>query len=396
MKRLGILGSTGSIGANCLQVIEALPGEFEVDYLAAHRNAALLLEQARRFRPAAVAIAQAPGRDQQELKQWRREFAALGAELLWGAEGLVELAGRDSVDIVVNAIVGAAGLPATLRALQNGATVALANKETLVIAGELVTALARQHGATLIPIDSEHSALWQCLAGERRERIHKVIITASGGPFREWPPEDFHKITVAQALQHPNWSMGRKITIDSATLMNKGLEVIEARWLFDLPVRQIEVLIHPQSIIHSMVEFVDGSIKAQLGLPDMRLPIQYALTHPDRFPNPFPRLDFMRCHTLTFHAPDYEKFRCLKLALQALEEGGTAPAVMNAANEEAVQSFLHDRLRFHQIPEVISETLEHHRNGQRIDLENLLEADRWSREFVRSYLRTQHSVSLEF
>ena len=384
MKRLGILGSTGSIGANCLQVLEALPEEFVVDYLAAHSNAAVLWEQARRFRPRAAAVVQPPEGEQQE---WRSKFAALGTELLFGAEGLVELAGRDTVDIAVNAIVGAAGLPATLRALQNGTTVALANKETLVIAGELVTAVAREHRATLIPIDSEHSALWQCLCGERRDRVHKVIITASGGPFREWPAEDFDKITVAQALKHPNWSMGRKITVDSATLMNKGLEVIEARWLFDLPLPQIEVLIHPQSIIHSMVEFVDGSIKAQLGLPDMRLPIQYALTYPDRLPNPFPRMDFSRWHTLTFAAPDYEKFTCLKLALQALAEGGTAPAVLNAANEEAVHAFLHERLGFHQISALISEALEQHRNGHRIDLENLLEADRWSREFVRGSSR---------
>jgi 1-deoxy-D-xylulose-5-phosphate reductoisomerase len=387
MKRLGILGSTGSIGTNCMQVIAALPGEFEVDYLATHRNARLLLEQARCFHPHAAAIVHEQSWVGHERENLRCEFAALGTELLFGAEGLVELAGRDTVDVVVNAVVGAAGLPATLRALETGATVALANKESLVIAGELVTTVASAHGATLIPIDSEHSALWQCLCGERRERIHKVVITASGGPFRELPAADFHKITVAQALKHPNWSMGRKITIDSATLMNKGLEVIEARWLFDLPLQQIEVLIHPQSIVHSMVEFVDGSIKAQLGLPDMRLPIQYALTYPDRLPNPFPRMDFARWHTLTFHAPDYEKFSCLKLALQALAEGGTAPAVLNAANEEAVHAFLEDRLRFHQIPELISEALEHHRNGHRIDLEALLEADRWSREFVKGCLR---------
>ena len=387
MKRLGILGSTGSIGTNCLQVIAALPGEFEIEYLATHRNARLLLEQARNFRPRAAAIVQGHSGDKHEQQGLREEFAALGTELLFGAEALVELAGRDSVDVVVNAIVGAAGLPATLRALERGKTVALANKETLVIAGELVTAVAAAHGGTLIPIDSEHSALWQCLCGERRDRIQKVIITASGGPFREWPAADFHKITVAQALKHPNWSMGRKITIDSDTLMNKGLEVIEARWLFDLTLQQIEVLIHPQSIIHSMVEFVDGSIKAQLGLPDMRLPIQYALTYPERLPNPFPRMDFTRWHTLTFHAPEYEKFACLKLALQALAEGGTAPAVLNAANEEAVHAFLHERLRFQQIPQVISEALEQHRNGKRIELEALLEADRWSREFVKGSLR---------
>lgn len=386
MKRLGILGSTGSIGTNALQVVEAQREAFAVTYLASHSNLALLYQQAQRFRPRAVAIVQPAQTLNGARAEWQRKFAGLGVELLFGEDGVLELAQRDDVDIVVNAIVGSAGLPATLRVLENGITLALANKETLVVAGELVTQTAQRTGAKLIPIDSEHSALWQCLCGERVERIERVIITASGGPFREWPREAFDKITVADALKHPNWSMGRKITIDSATLMNKGLEVIEAHWLFALPLAKISVLVHPQSIIHSMVEFVDGSIKAQLGLPDMRLPIQYALTYPDRLPNTFPRLDFARWHTLTFHEPDLEKFICLKLALQALSAGGTAPAVLNAANEEVVGAFLNERVRFVQIPQIISEALQRHDNGHARDFEAVLAADQWSRAFVRQYL----------
>jgi len=383
MKRIGILGATGSIGVNCLKVVASLPEQFEVAYLASHRNLELLLEQTRQFRPAAVALVQPPpGREQAV----RAEFKRLGAELLFGVEALVELASRDDVSVMVNAVVGSAGLPATMRALEHRTTVALANKETLVSGGELVMASARRHGAHLIPIDSEHSALWQCLAGEPRERLRRLIITASGGPFRERAAADFARITVAEALNHPNWRMGPKITIDSATMMNKGLEVIEAYWLFGLALAQIEVLIHPQSIVHSMVEFVDGSIKAQLSVPDMRLPIQYALTYPDRLPNDFPRLDFSRWHTLTFHAPDVDKFACLRLATEALAAGGTAPAVLNAANEEAVQAFLETRLRFDQIPHMIAEALARHSNGHEFDLAGVLAADRWAREFVRAAL----------
>lgn len=387
MKRLGILGSTGSIGVNCLKVVESLPVEFEVVYLAAHSNVALLHEQTRRFRPRAVAIVQPPQANVDSLRAGCKE---LGAELLFGVEALVELAARDDIDVLVNAVVGSAGLPATLRALENGTTVALANKETLVTGGELVMSCAKRHSAPLIPIDSEHSALWQCLLGEPKERIQRLIVTASGGPFRERAHKDFAKITVAEALHHPNWNMGPKITIDSATMMNKGLEVIEAFWLFGLALDKIDVVIHPQSIIHSMVEFVDGSVKAQLSVPDMRMPIQYALTYPDRLPSDFPRLDFSRWHTLTFHAPDFDKFPCLQLATQALQEGGTAPAVLNAANEEAVQAFLEARLRFDQIPAMISETLQQHRNGRECSLANVLAADRWARGYVQKFTPRLH------
>jgi 1-deoxy-D-xylulose-5-phosphate reductoisomerase len=387
MKRLTILGSTGSIGVNCLNVVEALPGEFEVVCLSTHRNVELLHQQAQRFRPATVVVVQPPkGQD------WVGRFKTLGIELLTGPMALAEVAGATDVDIVVNAVVGAAGLPATLRALQQGRTVALANKETLVVAGELVTSEARKRGGVLIPIDSEHSAIWQCLVGEPRHRIETLILTASGGPFRQTPKDEFAKITVAEALNHPNWAMGRKITIDSATLMNKGLEIIEAHWLFEAPVACIRVLIHPQSIIHSMVEFVDGSIKAQLGVPDMRLPIQYALTYPERLPNNFPRMDFARWHQLSFHEPDFEKFVCLRLAYDTLREGGTAPAVLNAANEEAVYAFLSDHIRFDQIPTMIDSALQQHRNHRQADYESVLAADRWARDFVRGKITGEIGV----
>lgn len=377
MKRLAILGSTGSIGTNCLNVVETHPNEFEAVYLATHRNVKLLYEQAQHLRPRAVVVVQPPEPD------WARRFKALGTECLTGAAALAEVAAATDVDIVVNAVVGAAGLPATLSALRQGHTVALANKETLVVAGELVTSESIKHNGLLIPIDSEHSALWQCLVGESRQRIETLILTASGGPFRQRPKDDFANITVAEALKHPNWTMGRKITIDSATLMNKGLEVIEAHWLFGVPVDRLRVLIHPQSIIHSMVEFVDGSIKAQLGVPDMRLPIQYALTYPDRLPNRFPRLDFTLWHQLDFHEPDYEKFVCLRLAYESLREGGTAPAVLNAANEEAVQAFLREAIRFDQIPQLVDRALQHHPNHRQADYDGVLAADGWARDFIR-------------
>ncbi len=378
MKRLTILGSTGSIGTNCLNVVETHPDEFEIAYLATHSNVALLYQQAQRFRPRAVVVVQPPHE-----QDWARRFKIIGAEYLTGAAALAEVAAATDVDVVVNAVVGAAGLPATLRALRQGHTVALANKETLVVAGELVTAEAVKNDGLLIPIDSEHSALWQCLAGEARHRIETLILTASGGPFRQRPQEEFAKITVAEALNHPNWTMGRKITIDSATLMNKGLEVIEAHWLFGVPVDRIRVLVHPQSIIHSMVEFVDGSIKAQLGVPDMRLPIQYALTYPDRLPNQFPRMDFALSRQLDFQEPDFEKFICLRLAYEALREGGTAPAVLNAANEEAVQAFLREAIRFDQIPHLVDLALQQHQNHRLADFDGVLAADGWARDFVR-------------
>jgi 1-deoxy-D-xylulose-5-phosphate reductoisomerase len=382
MKRVTILGSTGSIGVNSLDVVSRLPEQFAIGYLATRGNVEALFAQAEKFRPRAVAVVHTA-----EPEAWRARFKKLGVEFLTGLGGVEELAGREDVEVVVNAIVGAAGLRPTLAALGAGKTVALANKETLVTAGELVMATARRRGGRIIPIDSEHSALWQCLEGERPEAVETIILTASGGPFRSRPLSEMERATVTEALQHPNWSMGRKITIDSATLMNKGLEVIEACWLFEIPLAKIRVLIHPQSIIHSMVEFVDGSIKAQMGMPDMRIPIQYAMSYPERLPNKLPRLDFSRWSTLTFQEPDLEKFKCLRLAYQAITDGGTAPTVLNAANEVAVQAFLNERLRFLDIPRLVDSALQRHQNHRAVDLERVISADRWARDFVQAELQ---------
>lgn len=390
MKRVTLLGSTGSIGVNCLDVISRLPANFTVGYLTTHGNVEALFEQAKKFQPRAVAVVQprvsvdmqAHGAD-----EWRARFKKIGVEFLTGTAAVEEVAGRADAEVVVNAIVGAAGLRPTLAALVAGKTVALANKETLVTAGELVMTTARKYRSKIIPIDSEHSALWQCLEGEEVANIEKIILTASGGPFRSRSQAEMQSVTVAEALQHPNWNMGRKITIDSATLMNKGLEVIEACWLFNVPLEKIRVLIHPQSIIHSMVEFVDGSIKAQMGIPDMRIPIQYAISYPERLPNKLPRLDFSRCSTLTFQEPDLDKFSCLRLAYEAIAHGGTAPTVLNAANEEAVHAFLDERLNFSDIPRMIDSALQHHENYHAVDLQSVIAADRWARDFVHAELQ---------
>jgi len=293
---------------------------------------------------------------------------------------------RDDVDIVISSLVGFAGLKPTIEAIKHRKTVALANKETLVVAGVLITALVKEYGVRLLPIDSEHSAILQCLAGEDSGRMSRLILTASGGPFLNTPPEALAGVTVEQALNHPNWKMGKKITIDSATLMNKGLEVIEAHWLFSLPPERIEVVIHPQSIIHSMVEFIDGSIKAQLGLPDMKIPIQYALTYPERSAMNGGRVDFPKLQSMTFFQPDKIKFRCLQLAYDALATGGTAPAVLNAANEIAVEAFLDKRISFKQIPELIDRALGDHTPHRSPELQDILEADQTTREFVRTFL----------
>jgi 1-deoxy-D-xylulose-5-phosphate reductoisomerase len=305
-------------------------------------------------------------------------------EVLSGREGLLEIVCREDADIVINALVGFAGLKPTIEAIKHKKNIALANKETLVVAGELVTTMAGEYGVSLLPIDSEHSAIFQCLVGEQRNQATKIILTASGGPFLYTPKDEFAAISVKQALNHPNWKMGNKITIDSATLMNKGLEVIEAHWLFGLPVERIEVVIHPQSIIHSMVEFVDGSIKAQLGLPDMKIPIQYALTYPDRVNLNGGRVDFPKLGTMTFLTPDREKFRCLQLAYDAIALGGTAPAIMNAANEVAVQAFIEEKITFHRIPQLIEQALNKITVKTVPDLDQTFESDRKTREFVRT------------
>ncbi|RZK38846.1 MAG: 1-deoxy-D-xylulose-5-phosphate reductoisomerase [Hymenobacter sp.] len=352
LKTLALLGSTGSIGTQALEVVREQRGRFRVAVLTAGRQWELLVAQAREFRPAAVVIGD---------EFYQHVKAALAhqpeTEVLAGNAALTEVVQRPDLDVVLTALVGYAGLAPTVAAIRAGKDIALANKETLVVAGELITSLVQQHGVKLIPVDSEHSAIFQCLAGEAQNPLEKVILTASGGPFRGRSAPELAHITKAQALKHPNWTMGAKITIDSATLMNKGLEVIEAKWLFDLQNEQIEVVVHPQSIVHSLVQFEDGSLKAQLGLPDMKLPIQYALGYPARLRNEFPRFSFLQYPTLTFEAPDLTTFRHLPLAYHAMQRGGSAACVLNAANEVAVAAFLHDQVSFLGMADVVGECL---------------------------------------
>lgn len=347
-KRIALLGSTGSIGTQTLDVLAAHAGNFSIEVLTAQNNAELLIKQAVQFRPKVVVIG-----NEKLHPQIETALSHLNIKVYAGEEALASVVESDSIDIVLTALVGYSGLLPTMRAIRAGKTIALANKETLVVAGELITQLAHQHNVAILPVDSEHSAIFQCLVGEENNPIEKIILTASGGPFRGKDRAYLASVTKAQALKHPNWTMGAKITIDSATLMNKGLEVIEAKWLFGVSAEQIEVVVHPQSIIHSMVQFEDGSIKAQMGLPDMRLPIQYALGYPHRMKVDFPRFDFMQYPTLTFEKPDSGTFRNLALAYDALEKGGNVPCVINAANEVAVAAFLNDEIGFLEISDVI-------------------------------------------
>ena len=367
VKRLAILGSTGSIGQQTLEVVRALPQRFRIVGLAAGKNTGLLTKQINEFKPKFVYYQNA-----------KEHLANAEYELL----SLEDIACHPQVDIVVIATSGKSGLSPTLAAVKAGKNVALANKESLVVAGELITNEAKLNAARILPVDSEHSAIWQCLNSERQPAA-QLILTASGGPFRHYSPTQLKGVTAKQALKHPTWQMGRKVTIDSATLMNKGLEVIEAHWLFDTPFAHIKILIHPQSIIHSMVEFIDGSIKAQLGYPDMRLPIQYALSYPERLSNPqLPRLDWSRINNLTFEQPNLDAFPCLKLAIEAGKKGGTYPAVLCAADEVAVELFLSERIKFTDIPNLVKQTLEQHQAIVRPTLEEILAADAWAREKV--------------
>ena len=346
------MGSTGSIGTQSLEVIAKNPLTFEVEVLTANSNAELLIQQARQFKPNAVVI-----RDEDLYRQVFDALNPLDIKVFAGEKSLVSITEMDTIDIVLTALVGYAGLRPTLRAIESSKQIALANKETLVIAGDLITKTAKEKGVNIYPVDSEHSAIFQCLVGDFQNKIEKIILTASGGPFRGKNREELNEVNVAQALKHPNWDMGAKITIDSATMMNKGLEVIEAKWLFGLKNSQIEVIVHPQSIIHSMVQFEDGSIKAQMGLPDMRLPIQFALSFPDRLKTDFPRFSFMDYPELTFEQPDLDTFRNLALSYQALEKGGNVPCILNAANEIAVDAFLKEKIGFLEISAVIEECL---------------------------------------
>lgn len=351
-KHIAILGSTGSIGTQALEVISAHPQIFEVEVLTAHNNVNLLIEQAHKFKPNVVVIG-----NEDQLEFVRNALSSEDIKVYAGESALSSVVQMDTVDLVLTALVGYCGLKPTIKAIEAKKNIALANKETLVVAGALVTGLARENGVNIYPIDSEHSAIFQCLVGEFHNKIEKLILTASGGPFRGMSREDLKTVTKAQALKHPNWSMGAKITIDSATLMNKGLEVIEAKWLFGLDANQVEVVVHPQSIIHSMVQFEDGSIKAQMGLPDMRLPIQFAIAYPQRLASDFPRFDFLKYPSLTFEKPDTETFRNLALAYHALERGGNMPCVLNAANEIAVAEFLNEKVGFLQMSDIVEHCL---------------------------------------
>lgn len=351
-KRIAVLGSTGSIGTQALNVINNNPDKFEVEVLTAKSNADLLIEQALKYKPNHVVIA-----DEDKYNRVNDALSALPANVYSGEDSISQVAKLDSVDIVLTAMVGFAGLTPTISAISAGKNIALANKETLVVAGKQVTELAKKNKVQIYPVDSEHSAIFQCLAGENNSSVEKIYLTASGGPFRGMSSDELKKVTKKQALEHPNWNMGSKVTIDSATLMNKGLEVIEAKWLFNVSPDQIEVVIHPQSIIHSIVQFKDGSMKAQMGLPDMHLPIQYALGYPERIKSEFARFNFSNYPELTFEKPDFKIFRTVDLAYESIRKGGNMPCILNAANEIAVEAFLEDKLKFLRIPGIIEGTM---------------------------------------
>jgi len=373
VKIISVLGSTGSIGTQTLEVVSASQGEVKIESLAAYSNVNLIEQQIRQFRPTLAVLMQEKAAV--ELKERVRD---LPVKVLSGMEGLIEAATGEKVEMVVTAVSGSIGLAPTLAALKSGKDIALANKETLVAAGELVIRTAREHGCSIIPVDSEHSAVFQCME-DNKKTLKKIILTASGGPFRGWTPEALSNATPSMALKHPNWDMGAKISIDSATLMNKALEVIEAKFLFDVDYNQIEVLVHPQSIIHSMVEYLDGSVIAQLGMPDMRLPIQYAFSSPDRWDICFEKLSLVG-RTLTFEEPDHEQFPALKLAYQCGKIGGTLPAVMNAANEICVHAFLGGRIKYFEMVELVESTCQDHQVLSADHLEHILAADQWARQ----------------
>ena len=376
MRKISILGSTGSIGTQTLEVVEILEN-IKVMAITGNRNVKLLEEQARKFQPELIAVM-----DEKNAEILKEKLSDLNIRVVSGMDGLVEAATYEGVDTVVTSVVGNVGLKPTFEAIRAGKNIALANKETLVSAGQLVMDLAKKHNINIYPVDSEHSAIFQSLQGNEGNKIERILLTASGGPFRGKNREELLHVTAADALKHPNWSMGNKITIDSATLMNKGLEVMEAKWLFGVDVDQIEVLVHPQSIVHSAVEYEDGAIVAQLGEPDMRVPIQYALTYPKRIKNPFPRVDFTQRNNLTFDKPDMETFKCLSLAYRALKTGGTLPAVLNGANEVAVARFLKGEIGFLDIPELIEQTMDAYTVKYEYTLEDLLEADAWAKDYA--------------
>ena len=380
MKKISILGSTGSIGVNALSVIDNHLNNFIVVALSAHKNGKLLIEQAKKYQPEFVAVV-----DPDIANFVEDELRSTNIKILKGRQGLLELSSYGSVDLMLNALVGSSGMEPTINALQSGVDVALSNKESLVMAGSIINEIKNKSGAKIFPVDSEHSAIWQCLAGESIKEVNKIILTGSGGPFRTLEIGQFNSITVDQALNHPNWEMGKKITIDSATMMNKGLEVIEAFWLFDISKDMIEIIIHPQSIIHSMVEFKDKSVKAQLGIPDMKIPIQYALTYPNHSNADWDELDLTGIESLTFEKPDFNKFPCMRLAFDALEQEGTAPALLNVVNEYSVYRFLNNEISFIEIPQLIEKALDEHDFIKEPSIDDVLNIEIWAQEFVKSY-----------
>lgn len=378
-QHLCILGSTGSIGTQTLEIAKRNPDKLKIQSLSAHKNWKLLAEQILEFKPKYAVIT-----DNQAFLELKKALGSIETKLLCGYETLLELVCDDQVDTVLNALVGASGFIPTYRAIQHGKKVALANKESLVVGGELITALVNEMNGLLLPVDSEHSAIFQSMQGEPRDKIEKLILTASGGPFRDLPIESFQNITVEQALKHPNWSMGAKITIDSSTMMNKGLELIEAQWLFQIEPEKLETVIHPQSIVHSMICYVDGSTKAQLGPPDMMVPIQYALSYPNRWKSDFPRIDWSKISTWEFKPVDYNRYPCLGLARQAMISGGFAPTVLNASNEIAVERFLNKEIAYIHIPKIVEKSLEKVQSSEIMSVSRLLEIDAESRIVARS------------
>ncbi len=384
-KHIAILGSTGSIGTQALEVVAQHANYFQVEVLTAQSNAPLLIEQAIKFKPNAVVIV-----NDQHYAQVKEALLPLDIKVYTGENALASVVQMDSIDLVLTALVGYAGLLPTIKAIEAGKTIALANKETLVVAGELITQLAQARGVNIYPVDSEHSAIFQCIVGEFHNKIEKIILTASGGPFRGKKRDELLSVTKAQALKHPNWTMGAKVTIDSASLMNKGLEVIEAKWLFNLSADQVEVVVHPQSIVHSLVQFEDSSIKAQLGLPDMRLPIQFAMTYPDRFKSDFPRFDFTNYPSLTFEKPDMETFRNLALAFKALQRGGNMPCVLNAANEIAVAEFLKDNVGFLEMSDVVAACMDKVQFVAKPNLDDYIETDKEARRLATAIINKRN------
>ncbi len=380
MKNISILGSTGSIGVNALNVIDNLTDKFNVKSLSAYKNSNLLIEQAKKYRPDTIAIV-----DSSKADFIRDSLKDCGVSVLHGREGLLELASRPDIDIMFNSLVGSSGMQPTINAIRSSVDIALSNKESLVMAGDIIENEKNKSGAKIFPVDSEHSAIWQCLAGENIDDVEKIILTGSGGPFRTRDINTFNDINKKEALNHPNWSMGNKITIDSATMMNKGLEVIETKWLFGLSVDKIKIIIHPESIIHSMVEFKDKSVKAQLGVPDMKVPIQYALTYPERCLGSWESLDLFQLGTLNFEPPDTKKFPCISLAYEALNKAGTMPTVLNVANEQAVYRFLNKEIGFMDIPYIIEKACEKHDWVSNPCLDDLLHLETWTTDFVKKF-----------